>query len=238
MNLNPICTLTGMVLHGRGIGKHVGTPTADIEIGEDTSLPETGVYAADVLLDGQTYYGVTHVGTRPTLDHDHTISIETHIFDLVNDIYGRTITINLYRKLREVKRFDELSLLLEQIANDRLSAQKFWGFKQISRTLWMDAKRHCVMIYEQEVYLSANEFEVFYMLYRSPQTTFTKEQIYERIWHEPTNNHLHAVENTIFQIRKRLKPYCRGHEYIKTVIGCGYKFNSEQQGQPGQTTMK
>ena len=55
---------------------------------------------------------------------------------------------------------------------------------------------------------------------------FTKEQIYEQIWHEPTNNHLHAVENTIFQIRKRLKPYCKGHEYIKTVIGYGYKFNS------------
>lgn len=50
--------------------------------------------------------------------------------------------------------------------------------------------------------------------------------VYEKIWHEPTNNHLHAVENTIFQIRKRLKPYCKGHEYIKTVIGYGYKFNS------------
>lgn len=80
---------------------------------------------------------------------------------------------------------------------------------------------HC-----KEVYLSTNEFEVLYLLQQSPQTTFTKEQIYEKIWHEPTNNHLHAVENTIFQIRKRLKPYCKGHEYIKTVIGYGYKFNS------------
>ena len=68
--------------------------------------------------------------------------------------------------------------------------------------------------------------DVLYLLQQSPQTTFTKEQIYEKIWHEPTNNHLHAVENTIFQIRKRLKPYCKGHEYIKTVIGYGYKFNS------------
>ena len=68
---------------------------------------------------------------------------------------------------------------------------------------------------------------MLYLLLQSPQTTFTKEQIYEKIWHEPTNNHLHAVENTIFQIRKRLKPYCKGHEYIKTVIGYGYKFNSE-----------
>ena len=69
------------------------------------------------------------------------------------------------------------------------------------------------------------------MLYSSPQTTFTKEQIYERVWHEPANNHLHAVENTIFQIRKRLKPYCKEREYIKTVIGYGYKFHSSSMDQ-------
>ena len=117
--------------------------------------------------------------------------------------------------------------ILEQVTTDRLSARKFWGLKQTNCALYVDVKRHCVMIGEQEVYLSANEFEVFYMLYLSPQITFTKEQIYEKIWHEPTNNHLHAVENTVFQIRKRLKPHCKGHEYIKTVVGYGYKFNSD-----------
>ena len=208
----PIYTLTGIVIHGRGIGKHVGTPTANMEIAKNTFLPKTGVYVADILLSDNRYYGVTHIGARPTLDNDDSVSIETHIFDFDRDIYGSTITVNLYKKLREVKKFNELSLLLEQIANDRILAQKFWGLKQTN---------------QQEVYLSTNEFEVLYLLLQSPQTTFTKEQIYEKIWHEPTNNHLHAVENTIFQIRKRLKPYCKGHEYIKTVIGYGYKFNSE-----------
>ena len=80
----------------------------------------------------------------------------------------------------------------------------------------------------QEVYLSAIEFAVFYLLYRSPQRAFTKEQIYETVWQEPANNHLHAVENTIFQIRKKLKSYCKGHDYIKTVVGYGYKFNGKQ----------
>ena len=127
--------------------------------------------------------------------------------------------------MREVRKFNELSLLLEQIANDRTMAQEFWGLKQTNHTLYIDVNRHCVILEQQEVYLSTNEFEVLYLLLQSPQTTFTKEQIYEQIWHEPTNNHLHAVENTIFQIRKRLKPYCKGHEYIKTVIGYGYKFN-------------
>ncbi|HJB15681.1 MAG TPA: winged helix-turn-helix domain-containing protein [Candidatus Blautia excrementipullorum] len=201
--MEPIYTITGTVVHGRGIGKHVGTPTANIESDKYAALPETGVYVAKILLNNQIYYGVTHVGMRPTLDNDKTISIETHIFHFNSDIYGCIITIHLYKKLREVRKFKELSLLIEQVANDRLSAQKFWGLKQTDGTLYIDVKRHCVMIGKQEVYLSANEFEVFYMLYLSPQTTFTKEQIYEKIWHEPANDHLHAVENTIFQIRKK-----------------------------------
>ena len=198
----PIYTLTGIVIHGRGIGKHVGTPTANIEIAKNTFLPKTGVYVADILLSGKIYYGVTHIGTRPTLDNDSFVSIETHIFDFDKDIYGCTITVNLYKKLREVRKFNELSLLLEQIANDRTMAQEFWGLKQTNHTLHIDVNRHCVILEQQEVYLSTNEFEVLYLLLQSPQTTFTKEQIYEQIWHEPTNNHLHAVENTIFQIRK------------------------------------
>ena len=198
----PIYTLTGIVIHGRGIGKHVGTPTANIEIAKNTFLPKTGVYVADILLSGKIYYGVTHIGTRPTLDNDSFVSIETHIFDFDKDIYGCTITVNLYKKLREVRKFNELSLLLEQITNDRTMAQEFWGLKQTNHTLHIDINRHCVILEQQEVYLSTNEFEVLYLLLQSPQTTFTKEQIYEQIWHEPTNNHLHAVENTIFQIRK------------------------------------
>lgn len=121
----PIYTLTGIVIHGRGIGKHVETPTANIEIAKNTFLPKTGVYVADILLSGKIYYGVTHIGTRPTLDNDSFISIETHIFDFDKDIYGCTITVNLYKKLREVRKFNELSLLLEQIANDRTMAQEF-----------------------------------------------------------------------------------------------------------------
>ena len=121
----PIYTLTGTVIHGRGIGKHVGTPTANIAIEKKDFLPKTGVYVADILLGDKRYYGVTHIGTRPTLDNDSFVSIETYIFDFDKDIYGCTITVNLYKKLREVRKFNELSLLLEQIANDRTMAQEF-----------------------------------------------------------------------------------------------------------------
>ena len=85
---------------------------------------------ADILLGDKRYYGVTHIGMRPTLDNDSFVSIETYIFDFDKDIYGCTITVNLYKKLREVRKFNELSLLLEQIANDRTMAQEFWGLKR------------------------------------------------------------------------------------------------------------
>ena len=52
----PIYTLTGIVIHGRGIGKHVGTPTANIEIAKNTFLPKTGVYVADIILSDKIYY--------------------------------------------------------------------------------------------------------------------------------------------------------------------------------------
>ena len=77
---------TGTVIHGRGIGKHVGTPTANMEIAKNTFLPKTGVYVADILLSDNRYYGVTHIGARPTLDNDDSVSIETHIFDFDRDI--------------------------------------------------------------------------------------------------------------------------------------------------------
>ena len=122
-------------------------------------MPKTGVYVADILLSDKIYYGVTHIGTRPTLDNDSFVSIETHIFDFDKDIYGCTITVNLYKKLREVRKFNELSLLLEQITNDRTMAQEFWGLKQTNHTLHIDVNRHCVILEQQEVYLSTNEFD-------------------------------------------------------------------------------
>ncbi|MGC3164709.1 riboflavin kinase, partial [Enterococcus faecium] len=79
-----------------------GTPTANIEIAKNSILPKTGVYVADFLLSDKIYYGVTHIGTRPTLDNDCFVSIETHIFDFVKDIYGCTLTVTLYKILREV----------------------------------------------------------------------------------------------------------------------------------------
>ena len=117
----PIYTLTGIVIHGRGIGKHVGTPTANIEIAKNTFLPKTGVYVADILLSDKIYYGVTHIGTRPTLDNDSFVSIETHIFDFSGDLYNEYVRIELVRYLREEKEFSSIDELKKQLKYDKSS---------------------------------------------------------------------------------------------------------------------
>lgn len=225
MNVKPLYTLSGRIIYGRGIGKLVGTPTANLQIVSEGDLPPIGVYITKILLDKQIYYGVTNVGTRPTVDNDKDISVETLILNFSKDIYGEKMEIQLFKKIRCPQKFDNFSMLLEQIRMDCIAAQKFFGITQISSKLHMSIEKHQVKIDNHEVYLSAKEFDVLYMLYSNPDVTFTKEQIFEAVWHEPSVGCCHAVENTIFQIRKKSKSVIKNVDFIKTVVGYGYKFN-------------
>lgn len=93
--------------------------------------------------------------------------------------------------------------------------------------LTIDLKKHQVKIANNEVYLSSKEFDILYLLFSNQDVAFTKKQIYEAVWHEPANHSYHAVENTIFQVRKRMKPYSPDHGFIKTVVGFGYRYNAD-----------
>ena len=117
-NKTPINILSGKVIHGRGIGKLVGMPTANMEVPDESILPPTGVYVTEILLDGQVHYGITNIGTRPTVDNDKEISVETHILNFNEEIYGKSIRIRLFGRLRSQQKFENFSLLLEQIRMD------------------------------------------------------------------------------------------------------------------------
>ena len=72
------------------------------------------------------------------------------------------------------------------------------------------------LIVRKDINFSVKEFDVLYMLYSNPGMAFTKQQIYEAVWHEKANGY--------FQIRKKIKKYSSDKNYIKTVVGYGYKF--------------
>lgn len=218
----PLYTLSGVVIHGRGVGKHVGTPTADLALGPGSHLPPSGVYASHAASGSVCWYGVTSVGRRPTLHNDYVPSVETHLFDFAGDLYGQPLLLELHCRLRAIQRFDDLTQLLEQIRQDCAQARAFWGLGGPQPVLYMDAARHRAALNGQELRLSPKEFEVLRLLCHAPGAVLTKEDIYLAVWREPSNGCLHAVENTVFQLRRKLRPL-GGAGLIETVAGYGYK---------------
>lgn len=126
-NKQPLYVLSGKIVHGRGIGKKAGMPTANLEVTKDMVIPEFGVYASKVKLGNREYTGVTNVGLRPTVDNDKDITIETYILDFDGDIYEETIELELFVVLRGQQKFEDMSMLLEQLKVDCIEAKKYFG---------------------------------------------------------------------------------------------------------------
>ncbi len=109
--------IDGKVCHGRGVGKLFGFPTANVSCGKDKLLPRIGVYATKAYLDGKVYKSVTNVGHKPTFG-ESVLSVETMLIDFDGDIYGKDISVEFVRGLREIKKFDSPEKLREQIMRD------------------------------------------------------------------------------------------------------------------------
>ena len=111
-------SVSGKVVHGRGLGKTLGFPTANISIPPDAVIPKNGVYLTQIRLDGKIYDGITNVGAKPTVGVDE-VNIETYIDQFDGDIYGKTIMVEFKKRLRDIKKFDSLEELKAQIEKDK-----------------------------------------------------------------------------------------------------------------------
>jgi riboflavin kinase/FMN adenylyltransferase len=115
-------SIKGRVVHGNGIGRTIGYPTANIETGNEYKLiAANGVYACRVEHNGKLYGGMTNIGYRPTINQSE-LTIEVNIFDFDKDIYDETIAIYFVDRLRSEIKFDSLEALKAQLAGDRLNA--------------------------------------------------------------------------------------------------------------------
>ena len=110
-------SLTGCVVANKGIGRRIGFPTANVETDGGLALPKSGVYACYVLLDGKRYGAVTNVGSNPTV-HGERITVEPHILNFSEGIYGRELTVEFLEYLREEIEFPSVDDLSAQIAMD------------------------------------------------------------------------------------------------------------------------
>ena len=123
--LDEYFVLTGMVIKGKGRGKLLGFPTANIKIKDEYKLiPNNAVYIVSSYIDSKIYYGMMNIGKNPTFP-DKKKSIEVHFFDLDYNIYNKNISIKLIKRIRDEKKFNSPELLREQLELDRDFTSKY-----------------------------------------------------------------------------------------------------------------
>jgi riboflavin kinase/FMN adenylyltransferase len=109
--------IRGKVVKGRSRGgSRLGFPTANIKL-HDELCPKFGVYAVTVETIHGHFMGVANIGYSPTFD-DHIFTIEVHILDFDQDIYGTRIRVNLVARLRDETKFAHIRELSDQIRKD------------------------------------------------------------------------------------------------------------------------
>lgn len=120
--------LNAKVVRGKGIGKTIGFPTANLDPESEVKIiPRSGVYIVEVKLENKSYEGLLNIGTNPTIDDDNKKTIELYILDFSQDIYDQQIEVRFLKRIRSEQKFDNIDQLVNQIKQDELEARSFFA---------------------------------------------------------------------------------------------------------------
>ncbi len=115
----------GMVVKGNQIGRTLGYPTANIQPTDSLKLiPGIGIYAVRIDIQGIFYGGMMSIGKRPTVEDSKQITIEVHVFDWSEDLYGQRIRIYMVAKMRNEEKYNGLEALKQQLILDEKQARQ------------------------------------------------------------------------------------------------------------------
>ena len=115
---------SGEVVHGNGIGKTIGTPTANIKLNSNEKIiPLDGVYAVICQIKDANYKGIMNIGFKPTVDEGQKRTVEIHLFDYEKDIYGQDLRTKVIERIRDEVKFNSLKELKSQISKDNEKAK-------------------------------------------------------------------------------------------------------------------
>ena len=118
--------LTGTVIRGKGIGKQLGFPTANLHIKELYKLiPKHGVYVVCCQHQDKQLFGMMNIGINPTIDSDNNLSIEIHFFNFNSSLYDSKLKVELLTRLRDEQKFDSVESLQEQLKKDQLNSLEY-----------------------------------------------------------------------------------------------------------------
>jgi riboflavin kinase/FMN adenylyltransferase len=117
-------SVRGVVVKGEGRGRGLGFPTANLQVAErDKLIPPQGIYAVRAALRGGGYRGALHLGPRPTFKGSPP-TIELHVMDFDQDIYGEEVRVDFVEYLREIRPFTTVEALVDQIREDVEAARR------------------------------------------------------------------------------------------------------------------
>lgn len=116
-------SLSGEVVVGAQRGRTLGFPTANLEVRPERAVPADGVYAVLAVLGSERLPAVANIGVRPSFDNGQR-TVETHIFDFDEDIYGCDLVVEFVVRLRDERRFEDIDDLVAQIEQDSQAARR------------------------------------------------------------------------------------------------------------------
>lgn len=129
--------VSGEVIHGDGRGRHIGIPTANLDVWREKMVPASGVYAARSEIDGKILQAVINIGSRPTFYNGGAAqTIEAHLLDFHEEIYGRLMKLQLIKRLRPETRFEDASALMIQIKRDIEETRELLANASIEKNLF------------------------------------------------------------------------------------------------------
>ena len=116
-------SIKGKVIHGFQRGRNLGYPTANLEISFNYVMVKEGVYFTKTIVDKNEYFSFSSVGHNPTFDNKKS-TIESHIFDFHEDIYGKDIELCFLKRLRDNIKFNSIEELIEQLKKDEIKCRE------------------------------------------------------------------------------------------------------------------
>lgn len=114
--------IKGKIISGKGIGRTLGYPTANLDYNKNFVIPQRGVYYTNIRYKEKIYKGITNIGFNPTVNGNN-LTIETYILDFNKDIYGDEIAVYFIEKTRNESKFSNLNDLISQLSEDEKEAK-------------------------------------------------------------------------------------------------------------------
>ena len=122
-------TISGKVIKGKGRGKYLGFPTANIDY-DGYLLPKSGVYVTTIVIDGNEYESMSNIGDNPTFSNKD-VTFEVNVFKWTQTLYGKTVSVSFEKYLRDEIKYESTSELIERMHIDEQVSIDYFKKKRI-----------------------------------------------------------------------------------------------------------